>query len=188
MELQSIKAFFRENPGMVLTSAYIYASIVGVISEVVRLGAFGVPAFYFTSSTDLLFSALRDWLSLIFGVLPFLFILVGDTIIRVVGEEQTIFAKRYLLAATFFLTIVLVPSFVVFHSLLSAQDIKSKEKSGADMLVIYEGPRTSTYAVTQTKQLRLIDANGSFLFFWNAAEKSVLILPIGKLVSVSPIS
>jgi hypothetical protein len=188
VDLATVKGFFRDNPALLLTGAYVYASVIGVLSSVVLLNAFHIPALYFTSSTDLLFAALRDWLSLLFGVLPFAFLWVGTAIIRVLGAESPLFAQRYLIAATLFLALVLVPSFVTFNALLVANDIRTNKRSASDVVVDYEGARLppSNVASLVTQRLHLIHANGSFLFVWNPTAKCALILPTSKIIAVRP--
>jgi hypothetical protein len=183
MTLETTKRFFENNPALVISIAYFYASAIRAITEVVLLSSFGIPTLYFNSSGDILFFALRDWSSLIFGVLPLGFILLGDRIITDLNRGKATIAQGYLFASTLFLTIVLVPSFVIYNASLVAQSVKNNRRPDTDIIVMY-ADEASNQKVSE--QAQLIDANDSYVFLWNYNQKKARVVSARRILSIEP--
>lgn len=183
MSFEQTKEFLKDNPGLVITFVYIYASAIGIVSEIALLATFDIPVLYFTASSDLLFYGLRDWVSLVFGVLPAAFLLLGQSVIDYATLGSRTIAQKYLSVATLFLTLIMVPGFAISDAILASKQIKENLRRSTDINILYDEGNSKA-----NKRVQLIDANASFFFLWDYNKKQVTIVPARNVFSIQPSS
>lgn len=177
-------AFLTSHPALLTTCGYLYICIIGLLSDSVLLGRFGIPLVYFLGTRDLLLAGLRNWVSLVFGIVPFVYASFGMVVIRLLESSSAERLRRYVFVSTIFVAFILIPAFVAFNVSLQAAAIV-RPGGAPSYTVTLEGEKGNSANVR--RELVLITTTETQLFFFDRSKSEALVVPLNRLIAFSPV-
>jgi uncharacterized membrane protein YhdT len=186
-DLQTIKAFFSQNPTILTTFAYLYICLIGIFADSLTLSHFNIMLLSYLDTVDLIFAGIRNWVPLTYSAIPILFFFLCRFLVLFINKQISGRANKRLLISSFVIAFVVIPSFVAFYAQNTADEIKGGTSKYRKVYVIFSDRYSDKLSAKYppTTELIFILATKNYFFFYVKQESKSIIVPATQIISIT---
>jgi hypothetical protein len=184
-----VREFLRDNPTLVLSLLYLYATGIGIVYSFGLYSSFGFNIFDYSEITDFLLAALKNQWVLASVAIQVVLVLAAMTFVGFFGEKRL--SSRQVVELRLTVLVLFFICFAVISTYLSAVRAASAIKDGAwhppfekpAVDIRYRSFSGSAGQVTEPN-LKFIGATQKAVFFYDVDEKRTIVIPQAQIVSI----